>query len=313
MQMASIHWIMCADEHGSSSMRVQAFPAMRVIAALGHETRVEIWRADTPGPTEEQAAAAVAGADLVVIAKAYGEQVRRFAIAAKDAGASVLLQVNGVEYARQPIEQADMCVTAFADEQLLLAVARRHPGMPIAEVPDPLERWLPDPRDCIDDPHAQECLWIGRARHLPSASLIALGLPDGWTLTTISDTIGADLLWDPVVAADLLARCQVLAITHAPTGNSAPIRLLNGLHCGKPVIATSVPSYARVGPPGPGRGWTAVETPQDVRVALTRLSDPDVRAIESIAAREAARRAVPHDPVPAWVEMIDALLAERAR
>ena len=309
---------MVGGEQDSSSMRLQAYPAHRALLEAGIESHLtyvgdpSIW---PKLPRAINPAKELKGAQVVIIAKSFGQVAKEYSEAALAEGATLITQlrtdeVSVEEVNYQPLDKSDWVVSPFMTDRLQsqLAVLNPNPAHKPLVIPDPLETWLPPLEQCEDQPEGKNIvLWIGRKRHWPS--LLALGdfLPDNWQLVTISDNHLGDHLWDPDLAAKLLASCQALMITRDfkqddTQGHSSSIRMINGLACGKAVLAPPTDAYLDASPEM--KGWIACQNGDHYRQALTDLSDPLLRATCSQEGLEVFGLFNPGDPAVMWRQLI---------
>ena len=314
---------MLGKERHSSSMRLQSYPAHYALLEAGIESHLtyvgdpDIWPELPRDINPEQE---LKGAQIVVIAKSIEGVARQYALAAKKQGSILITQLgtNGImlEFDNyQPLDISDWIVAPFLNKRTSQRIKQLNPLLahqPLI-IPDPIETWLPKTEDCTDNSqHIKTVLWIGRKRHLASLKSLQKAIPDDWKLITISDTQETDYYWDPQLAASLLASCQALTITNdydpydPRTGNSSPIRMLNGLACGKPVLAPPCDAYLATSPDQ--QGWIACLNGNDYHQALVKLSDPIVRQQYSQQGLAVFKAIQKTDPAAQWRQLIKELL-----
>ena len=315
----SVHWIMLGKAINSSSLRLQSFPAHYALLECGIESHLtyvgnpSIWPETSRkiNPSQE-----LRGAQVVVIAKSFGDVALQYSIAAKEEGATLITQLrtNNISVAKdnyQPLDITDWIVTPFINEHITEAIRRINPSLinqPLV-IPDPVETWLPSINECRDEPaHKKIALWIGRKRHLPSIQNVHL--PSDWQLVTISDTAEADHYWETSLAAQLISECQAVVITNNYdshlSGQSSPIRMINGFACAKPVLAPPSPVYLKTAKDG--KGWIACCSTTDYYQALEKLSDRKIRRAYGKAGRKIFEKMSHSDPATKWRQFIQELL-----
>lgn len=323
--IGSMHliWIIAGEDYNTHTyVRLHVQPMVEHLRGLGHVVGVHF---QEHAWTSHEIA--VESTDCLVLVKTeeYGGRRSRFTreepdtrlmqiIGRAQASGTPLVAVHHqlLSPASHALKACPTWVVAWADQQmkdearrlgrrLLITPDPWDPGVPTKLERARVQGELAQARQSGDEDWMQ-LVTIARRRHLGALAPYAAAVQGPWTLTVLTDEPEGDQLqWSPERAHELVCAADALLVI-ASDGVSAPIRLLNGLRCGCPVLATPLPSYIDEAPVG--AGWLAIENPDELSGLLAQFADDPTQLVD-LSARSALWQGSAPDLIANWTRVIE--------
>ena len=315
------NWILAADRSVATT-RLHGLLLLSPLARLGVRARVlsqppfALMDAPWPPDRQEQVSRLVAG-EIVVFQKLRGPNAEALAERLRTAGAATVF-VHGDHEPDNPVV---LRCDAFVGSSRRLADFWRERGAANAHyIPDPAEWWCE--RAAIDgeprQPGVVRIAWMGHRANWETLAPLRRLLVErefrDFRLVTVANHPEADVAWSPKAVREVVASCDIGAITTRPPPVStvkSSNRAVQFMAAGKPVIADRIPSYEEV--VRHGETGFLCDSAHDWRAALCELRETERRRAVAVAAREAVDPGYRVETVARrWLDVFGTLEPDRA-
>lgn len=286
----TVHWILFGSMNTGSS-RIHGYRIHEELLRQGYSshllvsppTDVQMYDLPWSDPERLVESDAIVSGDTVIFETVRGVRAQRFAAALHKKGVQVCFLECDLYPESSLANSASLilCTSSYLVEEM----QKRHPGIPVREVSDPFEDYMP-PEDLPLRVRGVEkglrLVWIGHAGHWETLDEVRTLLHDpefrDLELTTVSNHSHADLMWCPRTASSVLRSADVLVVpvsqsdqAQAKSGN----RVVQGMASGCVVLAGDLPSYRKV--IESGTNGFLCRTPGEWRDAFRAVRDVSLR------------------------------------